>query len=223
MKNLEILGNEGAVWVRKARKKLGDQARAEVDVHCIRVGNLCYHLAHLGGFSQSQINRLTWAGYLHDLGKFLVAPEVLFKPGALSSEDMAIIRRHPSIGAERYSKYARVTGHFDAVIYRCILQHHERVDGQGYPNGLCSDDVCPAAQFVSLADFIEALSSKRCYRSEAFGFERIVEMVSQERSRAWDAKVVDLFLDNAAGFNLLLQAGQKVLSQPGNLARAEVA
>lgn len=191
-----VLGEPGVKWVYNAQKQLDDQAVAEVNNHCARVGQLCYELARIGGYSESQCNRLRWAGFLHDLGKYLIPPDVLFTPEELGPEERDLIRKHPLLGAKKYLQFSMdSSGGYDVEIFSAILQHHERYDGEGYPSGRSKYGIETSAQIVSLSDYVEALTADRCYR-KAYPFEEAVEMVQTEAGRAWPSKVANLFLDN---------------------------
>lgn len=214
MYNETLLGGPGVSWISKAQKKMGHKAVAEVDQHCQRVGQICFELGRLSGFGPSQCNRLKWAGFLHDMGKYLVPPEVLFKCDKLSREERKLISSHPSLGAQKYVHFSLgSSGGFDKEIFCAIYQHHERFDGAGYPAGIEGRSIERSAQIVSLGDYIEALTADRCYRP-AFPYEEVVEMVEAETGRAWPQSIAGLFLNNQEKCFAALKLPSSLTSDP---------
>ncbi|WP_285905071.1 HD-GYP domain-containing protein [Pseudodesulfovibrio pelocollis] len=206
MYNYEILGAAGQSCIRDAKEKLDVCAKLEIDLHSIRVGNLCSFIGKIQGFSESQCNRLQWAGFFHDLGKYFLAPDILFKKEYLSAQEKATIQNHAVIGAKKYMHFATSVGcYFDREVFCSILQHHERFDGHGYPSGMPGRALDLSSQIISLCDYVEALSADRCYRS-AFPAEKVAEMVECEAGRAWPLSVADLFLKNQKECFNVLQA-----------------
>lgn len=196
MYNYEVLGAAGQSCILDAKKKLDDCAKQEIDLHSIRVGNLCSFIGKIHGFSNSQCNRLQWAGFFHDLGKYFLAPEVLFKKENLTTHDKLTIQNHAVIGAKKYVDFATSAGcYFDREVFCSILHHHERFDGDGYPSGMPGRALDLSSQIISLCDYVEALSANRCYRA-AFPAEQVAEMVECEAGKAWPSSVADLFLKN---------------------------
>jgi HD-GYP domain-containing protein (c-di-GMP phosphodiesterase class II) len=96
---------------------------------------------------------------VHDIGKLSVPAEILNKPGVLSANEFALIRQHPTAGFEILKDIA-----FPWPVAESVLQHHERMDGSGYPQGLLGDDICRTARILAVADAVEAMSSHRPYR-----------------------------------------------------------
>lgn len=168
----------------------------EVKLHCIQVAALSSELGRLMGWSAREIGQIEWAGYLHDFGKYLIPADILTKTGKLDTQEWETIQRHPHLGAQRYLETAARSGYrHDDTVYRCILEHHERWDGSGYPFCLKGDEISLPAQIVSLADVVQALMAKRCYRGP-FSFDSVVDLVEKERGAAWSKRVSDLFLTN---------------------------
>lgn len=101
------------------------------------------------------------AGSLHDIGKILVPDSILLKEGRLTDEEYEIMKKHPTDGAEMVSK---VTS--DKNIIEAISQHHERLDGSGYPKGLKKDEINPLAKILMVADVFDAMTTDRVYRKK---------------------------------------------------------
>ncbi|HAR94566.1 MAG TPA: PAS domain S-box protein [Deltaproteobacteria bacterium] len=128
------------------------------------------------------------AGVIHDIGKVSVPAEILSKPGRLSLKEFELIKDHPQIG---YEILKDVT--FPWPIAAIILQHHERLDGSGYPQGLSGDDICIESRILTVADVVEAIASHRPYRP-GLGITAALEEISKNRSRLYDPHVVDACL-----------------------------
>lgn len=128
-------------------------------------------------FSAAEINTISTASALHDVGKINIPEEILNKPGRLTDEEFAVMKTHPVIGAEMLKKlpiYQDSQLIQDA--YQICRWHHERYDGTGYPDGLKGDEIPIIAQVVSLADVYDALTSDRVYK-KAIAHEKAVEMI----------------------------------------------
>jgi len=128
------------------------------------------------------------SGSLHDIGKISVPSEILTKPGRLSHLEMEMVKTHAQNAYDILK-----TIDFPYPIAQIILQHHERMDGSGYPQGLKGKDILLEAKIISVADVIEAMSAHRPYRP-ALGIETAIEEISKNRGILYDADVVDACL-----------------------------
>ena len=128
------------------------------------------------------------AAVIHDLGKIQVPAEILSKPGKLTENEFGIIKTHPQIGFDILKGIE-----FSWPIAQIVYQHHERMDGSGYPRGLAGEDILPEARILAVADVVEAMSSHRPYRP-ALGPERAMDEIRQQRGILYDAKAVDACL-----------------------------
>ncbi|HLZ18286.1 MAG TPA: HD domain-containing phosphohydrolase [Smithellaceae bacterium] len=137
---------------------------------------------------EDQIEAIRVAGSLHDIGKISVPSEILTKPGRLSRLEMEMVKTH-SQNAYDILK----TIEFPYPIAQIILQHHERIDGSGYPQGLHGKDILLEARIIGVADVLEAMSSHRPYRP-ALGIETAIEEITKHRGILYDADVVDACL-----------------------------
>ena len=116
---------------------------------------------------------------MHDVGKLSVPNEILQKPGALTDEEYDVIKRHPELGSE----LVRQLG-FSAQVARLVLDHHERLDGSGYPRGLGAPDLDIETRILAVCDVFDALLSKRVYRP-AWTVDKALELLSKQSGTAF--------------------------------------
>jgi len=135
--------------------------------------------------SSDRIEVLRTAGLLHDIGKISVPIEILSKPGRLTAEEMRLIHPHSTVG---YEILARIP--FDGPVAEMVWQHHERLDGSGYPRGLRGEDILLEARILAVADVVEAMASHRPYRP-SLGIRAALQEVVRHRGTAFDPSVVD--------------------------------
>ncbi len=166
--------------------------------HQRRVSNLARGIATEMGVSEEQIQGIRMAGVIHDIGKISVPGEILSKPGDISGNELGIIKEHPQVG---YNILKTVD--FPWPIARIVLQHHERMDGSGYPNGISGENILLEARILAVADVVEAMASHRPYRA-ALGINLALNEISKNRGSFYDPKVVDacLRLFNEKGYYL---------------------
>jgi len=157
--------------------------------HQRRVANLACETAKEMSLSEWNIEGIWFMGRLHDVGKISVPAEILSKPGRINQYEFSIIKTHPRIG---YGILNRIEFPWPNVL-QAILQHHERLDGSGYPEGLSGEDIILEARILGVADVVEAMSSHRPYRL-ALGFDCALEEISQKRGILYDPRVVDACL-----------------------------
>lgn len=156
--------------------------------HQVRMAGLAAAIARQMGLSEDQQHAIRLAGTVHDLGKIQVPAEILSKPGKLSATEFSLIKEHPQNG------YDILKGiDFPWPIAQMVLQHHERLDGSGYPRGLAGDDILLEARILCVADVVEALSSHRPYRP-GFGMDFALAEITQNRGIRYDPQVVDVCL-----------------------------
>ena len=166
--------------------------------HQRRVANLARSIASEMGVSKAQIQGVRMAGVIHDIGKISVPGEILSKPGNISQNEFGIIKEHPQVG---YNILKTVD--FPWPIAQIVLQHHERMDGSGYPNGISGENILLEARILAVADVVEAMASHRPYRA-ALGINLALNEISKNRGSSYDSKVVDacLRLFNEKGYRL---------------------
>mgnify|MGYP001550304281 CR=1 FL=1 len=156
--------------------------------HERRVGEIAAAIGGELGLERNLLEGLKVIGLLHDVGKISVPAEILAKPGRLSEIEFALIKEHPRRGYEILKNVE-----FPWPLAQTVLQHHERLDGSGYPHGLKDSQIILEARILAVADTIEAMSSHRPYR-EALGIDRALTVIKTDRGTKFDATVVDAFL-----------------------------
>ena len=170
--------------------------------HEKHVGNLAKKIGAELGFDVRRQEALMIAGYLHDIGKILVPVEILVKPGKITLQEYELIKNHVQAG---YDLLKQVT--FPWEIARPVLEHHERLDGSGYPNGLKGEEISLEGRILAVADVVESMASFRPYRA-ALGVERALAEIQRGRSSLYDETAVDacLKLFNSDGYELNSQS-----------------
>jgi HD-GYP domain-containing protein (c-di-GMP phosphodiesterase class II) len=161
--------------------------------HQDRVSHIAGEIAHGMGLTAQQQTDLTLACRLHDLGKVAVPTEILSKPGRLTSLETAMIRTHPQVGTEILKPLTCLHD-----VSRIILQHHERLDGSGYPLGLRGDDISLEARILGVADVVEAMCSHRPYRP-SLGMDQALDEIKRNQGILYDPEVVTACLDIYGG------------------------
>jgi HD-GYP domain-containing protein (c-di-GMP phosphodiesterase class II) len=156
--------------------------------HQRRVAGLAKAIAGAMGLSEWQMMGVYITGLLHDVGKVAVPTEILSKPGKINQYEFSIIKNHSRIGYDILQKIE-----FPWPVTMAILQHHERLNGSGYPAGLSGDEIIIEARILGVADVVEAMSSHRPYRP-ALGLDAALEEISGGRGILYDAEVVDACL-----------------------------
>jgi len=152
--------------------------------HSVRVGQLAMMLGRELGLEDTRLARLEIGGYLHDIGKIGIRDAVLLKPGKLTPEERTIIEDHPTIGISILSAVD-----LPEEVVRFVQDHHERLDGSGYPRGLREDEVSIQARIAAVADMYDAVTSERPYRSPMLPGEA-VDLLRSEQGRFLDPRVV---------------------------------
>jgi len=161
--------------------------------HQKRVANLACAIAAEIGLTEDKIMGIRTSATVHDLGKIHVPAEILSKPEKLYKKEFALIEDHPQIGYEILKGIE-----FPWPVAQIVLQHHERLDGSGYPQGLSAEDIMLEARILGVADVVEAITSHRPYRP-ALGINKALEEISKNRGILYDPKVVDACLSLFAG------------------------
>ncbi|MET0025969.1 MAG: HD domain-containing phosphohydrolase [Sedimenticola sp.] len=157
--------------------------------HQRRVTELALAIARRMELDESTISSIQLAGAIHDVGKIYVPSEILNRPGRLNATEFSIIKTHPTIGYEILSGIE-----FEEPVAEIIHQHHERLDGSGYPRGLSGDEILLQARIIAVADVVEAIASHRPYRP-SLGIDVAREEIIKNRGKLYDPKVVDACLD----------------------------
>ena len=154
--------------------------------HQIRVTDLACAIGQEMGLPQEAIDGIRLGGILHDIGKIAVPTEILSKPGKLSEYEFAIIKNHPTTG---YEILKNIDGPWPLA--QIVLQHHERLDGSGYPQGLKEEEIILEARILAVADVVEAMASHRPYRP-ALGIGAALEEIASNKGILYDPQVADV-------------------------------
>jgi putative nucleotidyltransferase with HDIG domain len=172
--------------------------------HSARVAAISLELAEGMKLPEAEMVVLRRAGLLHDVGKIGVSDKILAKPGPLNDEEWASIKRHPVIGYDMLKDVPFLQPSLDP-----IRHHHERWDGEGYPDGLKGASISQLARIVTLADAFDAMTSDRPYRT-GFSFEFAAQSIVSEAGRQFDPAVVEAFKLRKAGiFARLEEMGKR--------------
>jgi putative nucleotidyltransferase with HDIG domain len=157
--------------------------------HQQKVADLAVAIAREMKFGDIQVDQLRVAAVIHDIGKIYVPSDLLSKPGKLTDIEFSLIKTHAQNG------YDIVKGmELPGAVAETILQHHERLDGSGYPNGLKAEDTLMKAKILAVADVVEAMASHRPYRP-ALGIDKALEEITNNKSKLYDPDVVDACLE----------------------------
>lgn len=167
--------------------------------HQSRVADLACAIAEEMGLPQEQIEGIKMAGIIHDIGKLSIPSEILAKPSKLTKLEYSLIKIHPQSGHEMLKNVPSPW-----PLAKMVQQHHERMDGSGYPNNLKGDAIMLEARILAVADVVEAIASHRPYRA-SLGIEAAIAELKKNRGVLYDETVVDACL------KLLLEKGYELL------------
>jgi putative nucleotidyltransferase with HDIG domain len=156
--------------------------------HQVRVAKLACEIVSELGMSEEQVGVIRTAALIHDIGKIIVPSEILNKPGKLSVLERSFVENHVQAGYEILNRID-----FAFPIAEIVLQHHEKLDGSGYPQGLSGDSILKEARILTVADIVEAMASHRPYRP-ALPLKTALEEISLNRGVLYDTDVVDACL-----------------------------
>ncbi len=161
--------------------------------HVERMAACCRLLASELGMPGPHAALVQTASLLHDIGKLGIPDRILAKPGKLTEDERREMQTHTTLGHELLSGSSSELVELAATI---ALTHHERVDGQGYPHGLCNAEIPLEGRIAAVCDVFDALTSSRPYRARAFGVDEAVSIMRAERGGAFDPDVLDTFFDS---------------------------
>jgi len=153
--------------------------------HQQRVSRLCVEIGKYMALSPEQMKGLQMAALIHDIGKLGIPTEILSKPGKLNATEVALIKAHPMIGYEILKNIE-----FPWPVAQIVVQHHERIDGTGYPHKLLKKDILLESKILCVADVIEAMASHRPYRP-ALGIQIALEEIYKNDGILYDPNVVE--------------------------------
>lgn len=151
--------------------------------HGGRVAKLACAIGERMKYCQAGLEHIRFAAIVHDIGKTQLSPEIVNKPGEFDENERVLIRRHPELGY-RLLKFLRS----DLIVAEVVLQHHERLDGSGYPFGLKAKDINPVSRIITVADVIDTMVSPQVYRP-ALSMNKAVEEIKQNSGLLYDPEV----------------------------------
>jgi putative nucleotidyltransferase with HDIG domain len=164
--------------------------------HLQRVAAYCRQFADDIGLNEEDKRQLCYAAYIHDIGKIDVPKEIIGKTGKLTQEEWEILKTHPAIGAEMIKNVENLD-----KVYDIILQHHERYDGKGYPNGIMGTETSYLARVLTVIDAFDAMTSERPYQERKTFAEGIAEL-NRCKGDQFDPDIVDKFVDSISNKGL---------------------
>lgn len=162
----------------------------ETGMHIVRISHYARRLALEIGYGEEAADELLHAAPMHDVGKIGIPDAILLKPGKLDPEEWAVMRQHPTIGAQIIGEHPSGLLKTAAIIAQC---HHEKWDGTGYPQGLAGEAIPHEARIVALVDVFDALTSVRPYKP-AWPVERALNYIREQSGRHFDPALVEAFM-----------------------------
>jgi HD-GYP domain-containing protein (c-di-GMP phosphodiesterase class II) len=157
--------------------------------HCHRLAEQAARVARHLALPQREIEIVRMGAALHDVGKVIVPDAILKKPGKLTPDEFVVVKQHCYVGGQICKRVP-----FLMDVYPIVYHHHERWDGQGYPDGLCGERIPQGARIVAVADAYDSMTSDRPYR-QAMSHQAAVEILRDGAGRQWDPTVVRIFLE----------------------------
>jgi putative nucleotidyltransferase with HDIG domain len=156
--------------------------------HSLNVAILLANFAKHLGMTDNEVNELSYAGFLHDLGKIMIPDEILHKPGRLTDEEMDIMKGHVQHGVDHLLE-TDIQPH----LIQTVAEHHERLDGLGYPKGKKGDDISMAGRMLAIADMYDALTADRVYKS-GMSSQKAFSILMSEAPTRLDMYLVQQFI-----------------------------
>jgi putative nucleotidyltransferase with HDIG domain len=190
-------------WAYSAAQSLLQSLKAVDPVtyaHCCRVGEMSRKLARDSGLNEYEQKLAEFAGLFHDIGKIGISQDIIAKPGKLDPRELAIMKEHPVISEKIIEPLAYHS--FFKEILPAIRGHHERVDGQGYPDKLLGDEVPLLARVILVVDTFDAMSQTRAYR-KGLPHEVVYTELKRCAGTQFDPQLVDIFLQAHKTWNTL--------------------
>jgi putative two-component system response regulator len=163
-----------------------------IAVHHDRVSKISLWIAEMMDLSHEQIKSVQIAGMIHDVGKLKIPQDTLNKPSSLNEMETHIIKRHPQ---DAYTLLVTLGYPLDTA--NIVLQHHERLDGSGYPFGISGEQICFEAQLLAVADVIDAMSSYRPYHHGKHSLNDILEELTCKKGQLYNREIVGIVENNS--------------------------
>jgi len=199
---------EGVIFMLAAAVEAKD---AYTEGHLKRLRSYAEQLALAYGLAPSEIRAVRYGGILHDIGKIGVDEAIIRKPGPLTPDEIAQMRRHPQIGAQIISQMR-----FARDVAPIISGHHEYWDGSGYPRGLSGEDIPIGARIITIVDAYDAMTTDRPYRA-ALRQDEVIRRLNGGRGTQFDPEMLDVFLELISAGKLAAATAPSRLSLDGEL------
>ncbi len=158
--------------------------------HSTRVADMAYQLGEIAGLKGEALEDLHLAAHLHDIGKIGIPDRVLNKAGPLMPEEVAILRQHPTIGCQILTRSSQLKG-----LAKIVLHHHERWDGNGYPDGIKGEEIPISSRIIAVCDAIDAMTSERPYR-KALSVKECRHQLQINRNLQFDPQLIRIIEEN---------------------------
>lgn len=171
--------------------------------HIVRIGEYSRMMAQKLGWSENEIEVISYAAPMHDVGKIGIPDKIMLKPGKLTREEFEVMKTHATIGAKLLS---RSKSGILKMAREIALCHHEKYNGKGYPNGLAGEKIPISGRIVAIADTFDALTSKRPYK-DPYPPEMALDIIRKDRGEHFDPEMTDLFI---AHFNEFLKIRETI-------------
>lgn len=157
--------------------------------HSINVAYISEKIARMLGLSESEVKQIKIAGLVHDIGKSDINPSILNKAGKLTEDEWAEMKRHSEIGFQQLSSLREYT-----EVARYALEHHERWDGKGYPNGLKGEDISLFARIITVADAFDVMMTERPYK-RAYTLSEAINEININAGKQFDPIIAKAFVN----------------------------
>jgi putative two-component system response regulator len=177
----------------------------ETGLHVLRMSHYSRLLAVAAGWDDTLADELMHAAPMHDIGKIGIPDLILRKPGKLDDDEWRVMQTHATIGADIIGEHPSGVLH---LAHQIALEHHEKFDGSGYPQGLVGEQIHLAARIVAIADVFDALTSVRPYK-QAWSSEKAFELLREQRGKHFDPRLVDLFVAQQPAIESIRQRWQE--------------
>jgi len=192
--------------------------------HGLNVALICRVMARWFNLNPADTDTLVYSGFLYDIGKFLLPQDIIWKPEKLTKLEFDLIKTHAFHGYYLLKKSYGINEH----ILNAVLQHHERTDGSGYPQGITADQTDPFAKMIAIADVYEAMTAPRTYR-EPMSPYKAIQIIEEESLQKYDTFYITTFLqhivDELIGNRVRLSnsmEGEVIMNNRNDLARPVV-
>ncbi len=182
----------------------------ETGLHIIRMSKISARLGELAGLNGAAVELILNTSPMHDIGKIAIPDAILLKEGPLDADEWKKMKLHPMVG------YTILEGHDSQLMIAAreiALTHHEKWNGQGYPQGLKGSEIPFNGRLAGLADVFDALTSKRPYK-DPYPISKAIEIIKSEREKHFDPELVDIFLENLDDFVVIKDKFSEVDSAP---------